>query len=46
MEEVTGGFIFILLSGFAVAIVVTLIAYALKQRRVKRLKDPRNDHYR
>lgn len=46
MESVTLSFVLILLGGFIVALVVTLLVYLLKQRRVQRLKDPRKDHYK
>lgn len=46
MEDVTLSFVFILLGGFVAALIVTLLVYLIKQRRVQRLKDPRKDHYR
>ena len=46
MEEIPFGFILILLGFFAVAIVMTLIALAWKQRKLQRLKHPRKDYYR
>lgn len=46
MEEIPLGFIFILLGFFAVAIVLTIIAIAWKQRKLKRLTNPRKDYYR
>lgn len=46
MEGIPFGFIFILLGFFAVAIVLTIIAIAWKQRKFQRLTDPRKDYYR
>lgn len=46
MEGIPVSFIIILLGGFVAALVVTLVAFLLKQRRVLRLKNPRKDYYR
>lgn len=46
MEGIPVGFIFLLLGGFAAALIVTFVAFALKQRRVARLKNPHRDYYR
>ncbi|WP_295915382.1 hypothetical protein [uncultured Alistipes sp.] len=47
MEEALPiGFIIILFGVFAAAVVVAILAYVLKQRRIQRLKNPRKDYYR
>lgn len=46
MEEIPLGFVFILLGFFVVAIVLTIIGFVLKQRKLQRLKNPHKDYYR
>ena len=44
-EEFPAGFLYILLGVFAVAVLVTILSYIWKQRKLQRLKDPHRDHY-
>lgn len=44
MEEMPVGFILILLGVLFGAIIVTVAVFLLKERRVKRLKDPHRDY--
>lgn len=44
MEEIPVGFILILLGVLLGALVVTVVAFTLRQRRVQRLKDPHRDY--
>lgn len=46
MEDIPLGFVFILLGFFVAAIVLTIIGFALKQRKLQRLKNPHRDYYR
>lgn len=46
MEDIPLGFVFMLLGFFAVAIVLTILAFAWKQRKIQRLKNPHRDYYR
>lgn len=46
MEGIPVSFIFLLLGGFAAVLIVTFVVFALKQRRLARLKNPRRDYYR
>lgn len=46
MEEIPFGFIWLISIVFVVALVFTIGVHLTKQRRLKRLQDPRNDHYR
>lgn len=46
MEGIPFGFIWLLLGVFVGALVLTIVIHVAKQRRLRRLKDPRNDYYR
>lgn len=46
MEEIPFGFIWLIVGVFVVALAFTIGVHLSKQRRLKRLQDPRNDHYR
>lgn len=46
MESIPTGFILVLLGIFAGALVITVVAFVLKQWRLQRLKNPRRDYYK
>ncbi len=46
MEEIPFGFLLLLLGLFAGALILTIAAFVLRQRRLQRLKDPHRDYYR
>lgn len=46
MEETPFGFFWLLLGVFLAALVLTIALHLFKQRKLRRLKDPRNDYYR
>lgn len=46
MEGIPVGFLLLLAGLCVVALVVALVAYGLKQRRLQRLKSPRRDYLR
>ena len=46
MGSLPFGFVILLLGLFAGAFVLTIALFALKQKRLARLKDPHRDYYR
>lgn len=46
MADIPFGFILLLFGLFAVALILTIAAFVLKQRRIQRLKDPHKDYIR
>lgn len=46
MEGNPYGFFILLLGIFAGALILTIAAFVVKQRRLQRLKDPHRDYYR
>lgn len=46
MEGIPFGFILLIFALFAVALIGTIAAFVLKQRRISRLKNPHKDYYR
>ena len=46
MEDIPFGFIVILFGFFVGALAMTIAFFVLKQKRLKRIKDTRKDHFR
>lgn len=46
MADIPFGFILLIFGIFAAAVILTIAAFVLKQRRIARLKDPHKDYIR